>query len=136
MDWVNQLIKNAYTEANKNNGGKPDYTSEGHCLAAVENMLEKTLGIKAKRPASAYKFPAFYDGYSDFLKYYTKVSNHNPLYSLPCGSIVVWDKTESHPHGHIEIKTKNPAQFTSDYIQLTRVSYAGNTSPLAVYVPK
>lgn len=134
--WVSELVKNAFAEANKDNSGKPDYSSEGHCLNAVENVLEKTLGIQAKRPASACQFPAFYKNYKDFLKYFTKADNSNELYKLPLGSIIVWGKTEGHPHGHIEIKIANPSRFASDYIQLTRVSYAGNTIPLAIYIPK
>ena len=136
MDWVNQLIKNAYTEANKNNGGKPDFTSEGRCLASVENVLEKTLGIKAKRPASAYQFPAYYDRYTEFLKFYSKSVLSNNLRVIPRGGISVWNQTKEHPHGHIEIKTDDPAEFTSDYIQEERKTYAGQTVPLAIYLPK
>lgn len=135
MNWIDKLVQNAYTEANKDNGGKPDFTSEGRCLASVENVLEKTLGIKAKRPGSAYQFPIYYDRYSSFLKYYTKVSNKTPLRDLPLGSIDVWNKTKDHPHGHIGIKTAHPSEFTSDYTQKTRTSYAGQTVPLALYTP-
>lgn len=134
--WVLELVKNAYIEANKNNGGKPDYTSEGSCLNAVENILEKTLNIKAKRPNSAYEFPNCYNRYTDFLKFYSLVDNSNPLYSLPIGSIIVWDKELKHKHGHIEIKTKNPCEFTSDYIQISRVTYGLQEKPYKIYVPK
>lgn len=134
--WVDNLVKIAMDEANKNNNGNLDLTSEGLCLNAVENTLEKALKIKAKRPVSAYMFPNFYNTYPEFRQFYGIVDKTNPLKFLPLGAIVVWGKTEKHKHGHIEIKTKQPLQFTSDYTQLERSTYSGNKTPIAIYIPK
>jgi hypothetical protein len=86
---------------------------------------------------SAYMFPQAVKNNRDFFKHYEEIKPNTKinLNTCPPGVVAVYDKTIDHPHGHVEIKTFGTA-WVSDYKQLKRVSYAGQSIPMMMYIPK
>ncbi len=112
--------------------------STGKCLWAVQNVLDAAK-VKTTRVASAYLAPKSFDASPTFISYYRKVflDENNPTINLDTclgGTIIVFDKQEGHPNGHIEIKASWGTSWISDYRQAKRVTYAGK-GPKYMYVP-
>lgn len=109
--------------------------STGKCLWAVQNILD-ACGIKTKRVESAYMFVDAVANDTNFFRYYEKINLPNPDFDkLIPGTIVVFNRTDYHKHGHIEIKVFGTA-YVSDYKHLKRTQYAGQKQPMAIYIPK
>lgn len=108
----------------------------GHmCLAGVQNVLD-AVGIITQRVNSAYMAEQVFDNNELFQANFTKSDIVNINYdSAPRGTIIIFDKTKTHPHGHIEIKSYGTS-WISDYKQLKRTQYGGQKTPKAVYYVK
>jgi hypothetical protein len=108
--------------------------SRGKCLWGVQNSLDAA-GIKTRRVPSAYMAASAFIESADFNKYYKKTDSNLNLDTLPPGSIAVFNKTNKHPHGHVEIKSTSGVSWISDYRQLRRITYSGN-KPMSIFIPK
>jgi len=121
---------------------KGNTVSHGHCLQTVQDVLED-VGIKLpSRPASAYIFPSVCVKSQEFNQAYNmlvgNLGNIN-LKELPKWSILVWNKTKDHKHGHIEFVFEDDPSVNktvSDYIQFDRSTYDCQKVPMAIFIPK
>lgn len=98
------------------------YNSTGRCLGGVNQALRQTYGEEyGIWKNSAYQaLPVLRS--EPFTSKFREVDvSRDELPNLPAGSIVVWDRSEGHPHGHISIALGN-GQEASDYIgtQMTK----------------
>ena len=104
----------------------------GKCLKGVNDSLQAAYGFRLSYP-SAYMAKQSLDRMGD--KFQNVTCQYQPaskLKSLPPGAIVVWDRKEGHPHGHISIALGN-GQEASDHIQNQITGYG---SSYVVYMPK
>lgn len=106
--------------------------TRGKCLKGVNDSLQAAYGFRLSYP-SAYMAKQSLDRMGD--KFQNVTCQYQPaskLKSLPPGAIVVWDRKEGHPHGHISIALGN-GQEASDHIQNQITGYG---SCYVVYMPK
>ena len=106
--------------------------TRGKCLKGVNDSLQAAYGFRLSYP-SAYMAKQSLDRMGD--KFQNVTCQYQPaskLKSLPPGAIVVWDRKEGHPHGHISIALGN-GQEASDHIQNQITGYG---SSYVVYMPK
>lgn len=104
----------------------------GKCLKGVNDSLQAAYGFRLSYP-SAYMAKQSLDNMGD--RFQNVTNQYRPaskLSSLPPGAIVVWDRKEGHPHGHISIALGN-GQEASDHIQKQITGYG---SSYTVYMPK
>lgn len=108
----------------------------GHCLKAVQDILDRC-GLVVDRVPSAYMFVQAAMQSSDFMHLYRVVSQPKDFcYNTATeGTIIVYNKEDSHPHGHIEIKTFGTS-WVSDYLQMERKRYGSQTLPWYVFEVK
>ena len=99
--------------------------SRGMCLAGVQDAFEAA-GMKKDRKPSAYMMKSELS--SD--KRFKKIATPADLSKLPRGAIVVWDRTNKNPHGHISVALGGGKE-ASDHIQ----SQIKNLSTATVFVP-
>lgn len=114
--------------ANIANQTAKDMSSMGWCLKGVNNSLEKMYGFRLSYD-SAYKAADALAQKTDLFKE-THVSKDD-LSKLPAGAIVVWDKNEKHPYGHISIALGNGYE-ASDHIAQ---QYKNISDSYRVFVP-
>ncbi len=143
QDYVNKIenaIQNKKNEENKsNNSLEPEYNAEvgaqlaklcsgiakdmdsiGSCLVGVGRAIRKFLGggRTALTPLpKAYLAAEQFRNDPTLSKHFKEVKvDRSELANLPAGAVVVWNKSEGHPAGHISIALGNGKE-ASDHIQ-------------------
>ena len=105
----------------------------GYCLGGVNQALRNAYGEEfGLWQASAYQTVPVLRSEPFTSKFKEVKVSREELPNLPAGSIVVWDQSPGHPHGHISIALGN-GQEASDYVgsQMTT-----RDAEYYVFVPK
>ena len=143
QDYVNKIenaLQNKNNEENKSNYSlEPEYNAEigtqlaklgseiakdmdtiGNCLVGVGRTIRKFLGggRTALTPLpKAYLAAEQFRNDPTLSKHFKEVKvDRSDLDKLPAGAVVVWNKSEGHPAGHISIALGNGKE-ASDHIQ-------------------
>ena len=85
----------------------------GKCLKGVNDTLEKVYGFRCSFEGAYQAADALAEKTDKFKE--VKVGDSD-LSSLPAGAIVVWDKSSSHPYGHISVALGDGRE-ASDHVQ-------------------
>ncbi|MDD3012534.1 MAG: hypothetical protein PHC34_02385 [Candidatus Gastranaerophilales bacterium] len=102
--------------------------SRGWCLRGVANALSALGNNELKGLRSAWMAKDVLLNDSNFKKVDLDINN------LPKGAIVVWNKTDLNPHGHISVSLGN-GQEASDHVQTQMTSLRGSKD-YTIFVPK
>ena len=116
-----QIAQSAYQTAN-------ELGTTGWCAKGVRMALER-IGINGIGAASAYMVA---DKLAGDQRFREVQCTRDQLKSLPPGAIVVWGRTDAHPHGHISIALGDGRE-ASDHVQGQITGMAGST--LRVFIP-
>ena len=100
----------------------------GMCLGGVQDALD-VVGFKFPRMGAAADMAQPLSKDKRFLELQVPPSE---LTMLPAGAIVVWDRSDEHPHGHISI-TQGGGQESSDHLQPMKPYI---TPDFRVFIPK
>lgn len=92
--------------------------SLGKCALAVGDALSMVVG---ETEACKYRGNAYtwLPKLKNYTRYCYKGKQIPPLDKLPAGTIVIWDKQNAHPYGHIEI-ADGKGNLCSDFIRDAR----------------
>lgn len=101
------------------------------CLGGVNDTLNAAYGFSFGH-GSAYQADADLANNAGFTNITSKYSTPESLANLPAGAIVVWDKSDNYPHGHISIALGDGRE-ASDCFR-TQIKHLG-TSSFHVYMP-
>jgi hypothetical protein len=89
--------------------------SKGYCYRGVKKAVKEALGVNLTG-GSAYMAADQLASSSKFTEVTGQFPNGDSLENLPPGAIVVWDKNNKHPYGHISIASGNGTEY-SDHPQ-------------------
>ncbi len=87
----------------------------GWCLAGVNDSLERVYGTGLYYHSAYQSIPELQSGQGMGAHFKEVSVSRDELPSLPPGSIVVWEPSEGHQHGHISIALGDGRE-SSDYI--------------------
>ena len=99
--------------------GKPQAGEQTYCLGAIKTYLAKN-GITLDASRSAYKAIAALQNNPKFQEIKVDYKNYT---ALPDGAIVVFDKGDKHPHGHIFCKSSQTWRGNTVNYQLCDYRY-------------
>lgn len=120
MDNFGKKFGEAAVKVAKEMGGNK---SVGKCALAVGNALALVLGenIACKFRGNAHTWLPKIKQSALGGKYWSFLRKSKDTTNLPAGSLVIWDKQEAHPYGHIEVADGN-GHLCSDFVRSDKLA--------------